>query len=281
MNTPTASFSVNVDPTNPGQFFACCGLLELADRLWPGTVGWFADSQFFLAGNGKLCASLSAAQSVKFSDKTESDTSEEDGDNEDDEDLFEPLLIVSPFELRLDWWRDKTIKTWAGSMKVGLIAKAMSHAIDFNNPNPFNQGQIVFDPPRFGQNIGGGTKRAKLKKREPFCFDSRRGSSSRSIDTGFSTNDLKLMTTSFPAVEFFCLLGLQRCRPIPTNRPRHFTYHTWSWPCPTSLLPAAVTGLVHDRNSKCFRFENAFRSGQKKHKAYRSAVPLSPVRDQQ
>ena len=30
------SFSVNVDPTNPGQFFACCGLLELADRLWQG-----------------------------------------------------------------------------------------------------------------------------------------------------------------------------------------------------------------------------------------------------
>ena len=33
---------VNVDPTNPGQFFACCGLLELADRLWPGAEGWFA-----------------------------------------------------------------------------------------------------------------------------------------------------------------------------------------------------------------------------------------------
>src|SRR5262245_36342044 len=36
------SISVNVDPTNPGQFFACCGLLELADRLWPGAEGWFA-----------------------------------------------------------------------------------------------------------------------------------------------------------------------------------------------------------------------------------------------
>jgi CRISPR-associated protein Csx14 len=39
--TITPSFSVHVDPTNPGQFFACCGLLELADRLWQGAEGWF------------------------------------------------------------------------------------------------------------------------------------------------------------------------------------------------------------------------------------------------
>ena len=39
---PDASITVAVDPTNPGQFFACCGLLELADRLWPGAEGWFA-----------------------------------------------------------------------------------------------------------------------------------------------------------------------------------------------------------------------------------------------
>ena len=30
------SIRIAVDPTNPGQFFACCGLLELADRLWSG-----------------------------------------------------------------------------------------------------------------------------------------------------------------------------------------------------------------------------------------------------
>jgi CRISPR-associated protein Csb3 len=31
-----ATISVRVDPANPGQFFACCGLLELADRF----MGW-------------------------------------------------------------------------------------------------------------------------------------------------------------------------------------------------------------------------------------------------
>ena len=54
------SFSVNVDPTNPGQFFACCGLLELADRLWDGAEGWFAGGQFQVTCEGTLSAVLDA-----------------------------------------------------------------------------------------------------------------------------------------------------------------------------------------------------------------------------
>lgn len=40
---PAPGFSVNVDVTNPGQFFACCGLLELAHRMpgWQGVEGRF------------------------------------------------------------------------------------------------------------------------------------------------------------------------------------------------------------------------------------------------
>jgi CRISPR-associated protein Csb3 len=46
MTEPEAAFSVEVDVTNPGQFFACCGLLELSHRLWQGTLGWFSDFSF-------------------------------------------------------------------------------------------------------------------------------------------------------------------------------------------------------------------------------------------
>ena len=41
-------FSVNVDVTNPGQFFACCGLLELSHRLWRQAEGWFSECSFNL-----------------------------------------------------------------------------------------------------------------------------------------------------------------------------------------------------------------------------------------
>ena len=40
------NIQIPVDLTNPGQFFACCGLLELADRLWPGAEGWFEKRLF-------------------------------------------------------------------------------------------------------------------------------------------------------------------------------------------------------------------------------------------
>ena len=38
--------AVQVDVGNPGQFFACCGLLELAHRMWPGAEGWFEGATF-------------------------------------------------------------------------------------------------------------------------------------------------------------------------------------------------------------------------------------------
>jgi hypothetical protein len=41
-----------VDLTNPGQFFACCGLLEFADRLWPGAEGWFDSMDQFVVSTG-------------------------------------------------------------------------------------------------------------------------------------------------------------------------------------------------------------------------------------
>ena len=41
MSEPAHTIRIRVDATNPGQFFACCGLLELAARLRPGAFGCF------------------------------------------------------------------------------------------------------------------------------------------------------------------------------------------------------------------------------------------------
>jgi CRISPR-associated protein Csb3 len=48
------SICVNVNLQNPGQFFACCGLLEIADRLWNGAEGWFEERAFCMAADGTL-----------------------------------------------------------------------------------------------------------------------------------------------------------------------------------------------------------------------------------
>jgi hypothetical protein len=54
MNAVQPAIRIAVDPTNPGQFFACCGLLELADRLWPGAEGCFTVEDFCVFCNGSL-----------------------------------------------------------------------------------------------------------------------------------------------------------------------------------------------------------------------------------
>jgi CRISPR-associated protein Csx14 len=257
MINPTPSICVNVDPTNPGQFFACCGLLELADRLWPGAEGWFARGNFQISAGGDLretVCRLSQAELVKL---------------DPDDNTASPIRVEAPFGLRLDWWHDeysggKELKVWAGTMDSLRIARAMQRAMGgetFSGPDLFNVGMVVRDPSD------------PDKKVEPFYFDARRGPNAHSRDVGFSPNDLQMTTTAFPAVEFLCLVGLQRCRPAKSNRPRVFDYYTWTAPLQPPALPAAVSGLL-PHTGPGYQFENWYRTGQRKHKAFRSAIPI-------
>jgi CRISPR-associated protein Csb3 len=257
-NTSDPSIHINVDPTNPGQFFACCGLLEIADRLWEGAEGWFESGEFLIHAPGSLAELVTQLGKVEMipvdrEDKTSS-----------------PIAFREPAAgLRLDWWRDdrasgRELKVWAGTMESYRIARAMQHALRderFSSENLLDVGIVVRDPDD------------ESKKVEPFYFDARRAPNAHSRDVGFSPNDLGLTTTAFPAVEFLCLIGLQRCLPARTDLPRVFDYHTWSIPIPPPLMPAAVIGSLFAPQPG-FRFENWFRTGQRKHKAFRTANPL-------
>jgi CRISPR-associated protein Csx14 len=254
------SIRIAVDPTNPGQFFACCGLLELADRLWPGAEGWFQGREFCIACGGELAdliRSLTRAELIQL-----------DPDN----DTGSAINIRSPFRpLVLDWWHDdraggKELKVWAGTMESVRIARAMQHAMRddrFLSPGLLDVGLIAYDPDN------------SEKKVEPYYFDARRGPNAHSRDVGFSPNDLQMTTTGFPAVELLCLVGLQRCLPARTDQPRVFDYYTWTHLILPELLRAVVPGELRFPGSCGYRFENWYRTGQKKHKAFRSAIPLS------
>ena len=262
MSLPTPSFSVNVDPTNPGQFFACCGLLELADRLWLGAEGWFADDgRMFHVACGdhsleELVAAFANAMLIHLFP---------------DDPYSSPIRIAAPFrDLDIDWWVfDQTgardLKVWAGTMESFGIARAMQHAIrdaSFQSTGLFEIGMVVTNPDDPG------------KKKEPFYFDARRSPNAHSLDVGFSANDLGLTSTAHPAVELLCLIGLQVARPAFTTTKRIYDYSLWTIPLATNLLLAAATGAIELPGVQKFRFENWFRTGQKKHKAFRSANPL-------
>lgn len=259
MSEPTHTIRIRVDVTNPGQFFACCGLLELAARISPGAAGCFEANEFVISeapSLKNLVASIVAAQLVKLepADATAS-----------------PILIPAPFGVRLDWWKtgdraSSDLKIWAGTMESFRIARAMQQAMrapEFSTAEMLNIGTLAFDPDD------------ALIKVEPFYFDARRGPNAHSRDVGFAPNDLGMTTIASPAVEFLCLVGLQRVHPVPTGRSRIFDYHTWTLPLPPEVASVAAAGLLPAVRSRGYRFESWFRTGQRKHKAFITAKPTS------
>lgn len=256
------NITMSVDVTNPGQFFACCGLLELADRLWPGTEGWFGhgDHRFFLATNGTLEGLVGAVATAELIAARPSDP------------YASPVIIGTPFRrLAIDWWETdmtgaRDLKVWAGTMESVGIAQAMQHAMrspDFYTPDLFDIGMVVT------------TAQDARKKKEPYYFDARRAPNAHSRDIGFSPNDLGMTSIAHPAVELLCLIGLQAARPAPAGRPRVYDYFTWHTPLLPSLLLAASTGSLRLPGARTYRFENWFRTGQRKHKAFRRAIALT------
>lgn len=255
---------VHVDPSNPGQFFACCGLLELADRLWGGAEGWFEDEMFLVrplvvGAEGVSLGSLLAAIAGVELDQV---------DLEDD--ASSPVRLGSPFELRLDWWQDEaadgnSLKVWAGRMDVVRIARAMQNALrrpGIQTDRVLDVGEIVYDPAE------------PEKKVEPYYFDARRGASALPLNIGFSPDKIEMTVAAYPAVEFLCLVGLQRCRPVSAGTRRVFDYYTWAVPVDARIVPAAVCGLLASVAGQGFRFKIAFRSDQRKYKAFNPATRL-------
>jgi CRISPR-associated protein Csb3 len=337
MNNPSESvFRLRVDPTNPGQFFACCGLLELADRLWGGAEGWFEndDGEFALgvpeSGHdarelvtGFVDAGLSGDLTpVLQRERHELETrkrqlrkngtelpQEEEQRRDDLGKLLRagPISIGKPFHFVLDWWlnqREKGFfsaikvgdvltarqdeqeadddaipKTWAGTQQVLRIAQAalVDTARAFETREPFDFKCVMrpvsdqFEDERAETGKRRGRKKGKDKV-EPFYFDSRHGANALPLDIGFSPNELGMESKAFPAVELLCLIGLQRCRPRLTDAPLVFEYFTWSVRLQAPVLSAAVSGFLGQRVG--YRFENAYRTDQKKHSGYLQATVI-------
>jgi len=275
MSNPEPSIRVNVDVTNPGQFFACCGLLELADRLWPGAEGWFEKRHFYILTRDHsktLSRLLDEARSLTFDVGDDSDGIENDDKGEN--------LPIEPIRLQwkygsdaiyLDWWTDKSIKPWAGSMKERVILRAMLTAIDPQCADPFNDlRRVLYQSPKLTKS----GKPKKPKKKEPFYFDPRRGNKSHPLDCGFSPDTHKMEADCCPTLEALCFIGLQRARPAPTGNANQSCYKVWTRASPMHAgLPASLAGSVSCGilpwpTLGTYVFNNYYRTDQKKHKTF-------------
>lgn len=247
---------IDVDLTNPGQFFGCCGVFELAHRMWPGATAYFEDAQFLIS-EGELKELVERVSKAPLISLMESDRS------------ASPMQLGGPFGLRLDWWKagagDASLKPWAGTMLASRIALAMQlDLLRTLDSGFFDDGHVV---------IG-----SDDKKVEPYYFDARRGASALPLDVGFSSDALAMETVAFPAAEFFTLIGLQRFRP-KTLRPRVFRYRAWRMSLPVTLA-ALVAADMLSGGGPLFQFENAFRTDQRKHKAFSPAIPVNGEEDE-
>ncbi len=264
---------IPVDATNPGQFFACCGLLELASRLWPGITAAFGPDEFVVEPSDPSAILRTILEAFQRLELRAGDGGDAEGSDDDRDDvLASPISLGAPFNLTLDWWRDKALKPWAGSMNAELIFGAMRRAIRTENTDPFSDLRVVHDP----REPAPSDKRAKqAKKREPFYFDARRGGNAKSLDVGFAPDAFSMTSATCPAVESLCMVGLQRFRPMPTGQPRVFDYRAWTIPLPPSLAAAAACRLLPGVGGDLYRFENAFRTDQRKHKGFLPATRIT------
>lgn len=237
---------LEVDLANPGQFFGCCGVFELAQRLWPAAVAHF-DGQSFTVSDGGL------EQLVTETSRAPLDVV--DPSNQ----TSSPLHLGGVFDMRLDWWTvERGLKTWAGRMSVDRIARSLQRDLPKTLPGFFDHGHVVT-----GEDG---------KKVEPYYFDGRRGAAALPLDVGFSPDALSLETVAFSATEFFTLVGLQRFRPRETKL-RVYQYKAWREHLPATLAAIALAEALPSQG-QAYRFESAFRTDQRKHKAFAPAVPV-------
>jgi CRISPR-associated protein Csb3 len=159
MSEVRAPLRLPVDPTNPGQFFACCGLLELADRMWAGAEGAFSSAgrEFTIIAGKELGAGSEAAllASLASCDIMSSMTDErlavlkrllnQGKSSRSETDLAverelkeqwkrERITFGDPFGISVDWWSDdrsggSSFKTWAGKQIVLDLVRGMQAAL--------------------------------------------------------------------------------------------------------------------------------------------------------
>jgi len=223
-----------LDPRNPGQYFACCGVFELSELVAAGGESWFADEgrEFVIRADGPVPPGdlkLAPQDSGVKADPLES-----------------LVLDVGGRRLDLNWWRNEALtdksplKTWGGQQTPRRVLEQLLALLDCGIPDA-------------------GLFQCRAYTKSRFGVDAR--SAWEAIDTGYSPNDLIQDAATFPWVEVLAVAGLQGFRPAGDGgaRYRHARYSVWLSPLPLVAARAACAAPWAGLPSRTFRFEIAVR----------------------
>jgi CRISPR-associated protein Csx14 len=227
--------------------------VELADRLWPGSEGWFADGQFHVACKGDLPQLLSALTGASC----ELLLHLENG--------LEVKPIIAPLRLLFNGGAMVlTLDAWM-TMGVARLGPEKGTVAALANP-PWNFWSGQQNPARIW-----GPVRNALIELLPTCdeadftrlFEQRRfltgrfgfdpGPAWNALDVGFSPNEQGIAVESSPAVELLAAIGLQRFRPKMGESRDSFTYATWGIPLSPSVASAAASTAIRFNPSVRYR----------------------------
>jgi len=287
MSTLKPNIQIPVDLTNPGQFFACCGLLELADRLWPGTVGWFETAELFTIASDigdyfDLPHFCEKVIECKFSfiltphdreslDKLSKRKTELKRlrkalpkPQEKERKRLSSLRIASgftlgpPFDINVDWWLMENcdsdhLKTWAGPQAIAEIAEDMKHSL-----KSVDEREIFSVEGLINRKDGG-------KSRAPLSLDSGRVGTAQ--DIGYSADNVEQPIACALWTEFLALIAIQRFGLKPDTR-GSFEFFAWTYPFPVAVAAMAARGVFPNTTGCRGRFRLAGRDVDNRFKAF-------------
>jgi len=223
------SSSVETDLYNPGQFFACCGLLYCADRLLTGAVACFKGDKFVLQADEPDPAH---AVMERLKDCAGSVVSDAD-------DVDSPVRI-DDVPVRLDFWNHlddrPTVKLFAGRIQSKKpIERWARYLQECHKKVDGLSAWTDFTVTSLPSGIDAATRWTAQ-------------------DVGFSLNEqgMKEIRT-YPLVEFFAHIGLQSYCWLEVERGRH-KYHTWGVPLPMLIAAPVAAGTIPSLVSGCFEF---------------------------
>lgn len=209
-----SKISIRIDPKNPGHYFACCGLFDLASESNPDVEAKFdvdpkrpRQAAFVLEGvaAGELRVRLEATLRSDYSPAVE----------EPELNAILPIRAsANGREFTLNWWlrefqdRAVALKGWGGQVTSLKLFRDLAKACQL--PEEF-AGIFEMGKPTSSR----------------FGVDPR--SAWNTIDLGYSPNEQGQEADSFPWVELLAAFGLQRFRPL-IGRRRQVPYFLWQDP---------------------------------------------------
>ena len=263
-------YDIQVNPDNPVEYLAVCGVIELLARFDAPARSWWelaAQPRCWLESEIDeaallQCVTDTLSQWSKWQVTTEATEQDEvELDSDSGEEANEGLRLMPVFtlngvdcELVLDWWYEKLNaqrrvetkgksgwKMYTGQQTAEMINQKMTKlAAQLLRKRPVTSLTELLKLP------------AEMKGR--FGFDPR--SSRNALDAGFSANDLKQPVATYLFAEMLAQLAVQYFFPARTKpgggitsargwiEDDVFQYALWQTPLPITLARLAATGAA-------------------------------------